>query len=148
MSLEYGIVTENDTEKELVKAIDKCIDEFFAARPGYEHYKSHRLRKSKNDGGVSYRADAIPWDYEYQYEYFNKPFGVFVELYPNTNNEGGQKFKIDGVKWNLFINAVWYPENCKDKTPPEIVELADFILNGISYKTVLIAEYAEGEVRF
>ena len=142
MSFEYGIITENATEKDLVKAIDKCLDEFFSGKPGYEHYKKHQLRKHKNSGGVSYREDAIPWDYEYQYDYFNKPFGVFVELYPNTNDSGGKKFKVDGVTWNLFINAVL------NYDPSEIAELANFILNGIPYKTVLIAEYAEGEERF
>lgn len=149
MALEYGIIMENGTEKELVKAINKCLDEFFAAKPGYEHYKNHRLsKKKKNSGGVSAREDAIAWDYEYQYEYFNKPFGVYVELYPNTGDSGNQKFKIDGVAWNLFINAVLHYENCKEKTPIEIAEFAKFLLNGIPYGSVLIAEYDKGEERF
>lgn len=148
MSLEYGIMTENISEKDLVKVIDKRLSDFFTGKAEYDIYKKHCLNKHKNSGGISFREDAVAWDYEYQYDYSNKPFGVFVELYPNTNDSGDQKFKIEGVTWNLFINQMLHYNNCKDKTPIEIIEFAEFILSEIPCKTVLIAEYGKGEERF
>ncbi len=151
MSLEYGIITNGMTEKELVKAINCRLTEFFAGNQKYDIYKNHKLGKDKTghaSHGKSYREDAIEWDYPFDYGYFNKPFGVYVQLYPNTNEQGAQKFKMEGVTWNLFINAVLHYDDCTEKTPSEIVDFANFILNGIPCETVLIYEYAKLEERF
>ncbi len=155
MAVEYGIITKDRKEKELVNALNKCLTTFFHGRQNYDIYKNHKLAKHKNRGGVSFDEDKIEWDYEYQYDYFNKPFGVYVELYPNTNEEGACKFSAEGVTWNLYIEEIsfeqepemfmWEGKPCKKH--PALAHLVPFLLQGIPFESVLIKEYGEGEER-
>ena len=55
---------------------------FFTGKSKYDIYTNHNLTKHKNRGGISFNPEKIDWDYDYQYDYFNKPFGVSIELYP------------------------------------------------------------------
>ena len=68
--------------QELVKAISKQLGIFFTGKSKYDIYTNHNLTKHKNRGGISFNPEKIDWDYDYQYDYFNKPFGVSIELYP------------------------------------------------------------------
>ena len=155
MAVEYGFITKDIKENDLVKIISKQLELFFAGKSKYDIYKNHNLIKHKNSDGDSFNPDKIEWNYEYSYEYFNKPFGVFLELYPNTNSEGGMKFKEEGVVWNLYVNDIVWSENSGtflwDGKPcdkhPAISKLIPFILEGIPCEAVLIKEYEENEER-
>ena len=148
MALEYGLMTGDMKEKELVSAINARLAKFFTGKPKYDIYKSHSLCKMKYDGGKSYREDAIPWEHEYYYHYFNKPYGAVIQLYPNVNGAGGRKFDKDGVIWNFYINGVLHFDDIKAKTPPQTASLARFILEGLPCGNVLIYEYGKNEERF
>ncbi len=155
MAVEYGIITKDMKEKDLVKAISKQLELFFTGKSKYDIYKNHNLTKRRNSGGISFDSKKIKWDYEYSYDYFNKPFGVFIELYPNTNSKGESKFQVEGVTWNLFVNDIVWSVNSGtflwDGMPcekhPAISRLVPFILEGISCESVLIKEYEQNEER-
>lgn len=82
--------------------------------------------------------------------YIEATYGVYLELYPNTNSEGIQKFKVDGVTWNLLIletgnyvkhNTVIHNNN------PDIDRLRNFMLEGLPFEAVVVYEYKENEDR-
>ena len=148
MSAEYGLITGGMSEKQLVAAISKLLEEYFRGRKEnaqYDIYKYHKLSKHKNRGGISYNPDRIEWDYEYCYDYFNKPFRVSIELYPNTNAEGGRKFQLDGVVWNMYFNAAAFGAVSDNKAA--VKDFLPYLLENMPCDTVLIKEYAKGEDR-
>lgn len=155
MAKEYGVITNEMTEKQLVTIISKRIEDFFRENAtkspedeeAYTRYANHKLRKHKNPGGESYNPEAIEWDYEYQYDYFNKAYGAYLELYPNTNKNGDCKYKIDGVEWNLYVNGIFWETWKEGMVHPTITKLLPFVLEGIPCEKVLIREYAHLEDR-
>lgn len=150
MSAEYGLITGDMKEKDVMAAISRLLEEFFRAKKenvSYDVYKNHKLMKHKNRGGISYNPDRIEWDYEYCYDYFNKPCGVLIEIYPNTNAEGGCKFRNDGVVWNMYFNGAAFgvrPDNSKSSTA---MTFLNFLLENMPFETVLIKQYEQGEDR-
>ncbi|MBQ4166555.1 MAG: hypothetical protein IJD85_09550 [Oscillospiraceae bacterium] len=150
MSVEYGLITGEMKEKDIMAAISKLLEEYFRGRKEnvqYDVYKNHKLMKHKNRGGISFNLDKIEWDYEYSYDYYNNPLGVLIEIYPNTNDEGARKFKIDGVMWNMYFNGAAFGTKAKNSTSKPVVDFLHFLLENMSCETVLIKEYAQGEDR-
>ena len=96
MAIEYGLLTKNMTEKEILQVLNAKLKTFFLEMVDkeYDMYKSYSLKKMKNPGGVSYNPQKIPWDYEYLYHFFHKYYGLTVQMYPNTNDRVSKNSKI------------------------------------------------------
>lgn len=152
MSTEYGLITKELTEKQILKILNDKLKTFFRemADKEFDVYKNYNLSKMKNHGGLSDNPNYIPWDYEYLYYLGHKYYGLSLELYPNTNDEGGQKFKNEGVIWNLaIIEHDWYIRNLKEikKKNPDIKRFVEFFLQDLPFEVVVLYEYADGEER-
>ena len=150
MSVEYGLITGEMKEKDIMAAISKLLEEYFRGRKEnaqYDVYKNHKLSKHKNMGGISYNPERIEWDYEYSYDYFNKPCGILIEIYPNTNDKGERKFKLDGVVWNMYFNGAAFGARVENSNSKPVVDFLRFLLEKLPCETVLIKEYAQGEDR-
>lgn len=117
----------------------------------YNMYKSYSLTKMKNHGGVSYNPKQIPWDYEYLYHFFHKYFGLTVQMYPNTNDKGEQKFKNPDVIWNLYVRECGFYIKKKtkmiNKNNPDIKRFKQFLLQDLPFEVVVVYQYEEGEER-
>lgn len=153
MSTEYGLVTRDMAEKEILKVLNDKLKYFFteAANKNYDIYTSYTLSKMKNHHGISFNPKQIPWDYEYSYQFLHKTYGVFMELYPNTNENGEQKFNNNGVMWNLYIN-----EGQKDETNTAKIlsesnsdtnHFTEHFLKALPFEVVMLYEYEDGEER-
>lgn len=93
--IEYGLITGNMTEKEIVQVLNAKLKTFFLemADEQYNVYKEYALEKMAKNNGVSFNPKQIPWDYEYMYDFGHKYYGLTLQMYPNTNDKGEQKFK-------------------------------------------------------
>ena len=153
MSFEYGLITKDIEEKKIVAVLNKKLHCYFEemAAERYNLYKSYKFSKTRNRHGKSYNPKYIPWDYEYNYMFFHKQYGIYVELYPNTNDIGEQKFKSQGVIWNLYINETGYYVNetgiVVHGNNPDIKCFIEFFLKDVPFDVVLLYEYNQGEDR-
>ncbi|MBQ2802570.1 MAG: hypothetical protein IJF07_01575 [Lachnospiraceae bacterium] len=152
MNIEYGLITKNMTEKEILKVLNAKLKTFFLEMVDeeYDMYKSYSLKKMRNLGGVSYNPKQIPWDYEYFYHFWHKHYGLAMEMYPNTNDKGEQKFKNPDVKWNLYVRECGgYVKNVRvfNKNNPDIKRFKQFLLQDLPFEVVVVYEYEEGEER-
>ena len=104
----------------------------------------------KKNNGISHNPKQIPWDYEYFYDFGHKTYGLTLQMYPNTNDNGEQKFKNPGVMWNLFVrecgmyrkkNKVFWKNN------PDIKRFRQFLLQDLPFEVVVVYQYEEGEER-
>ena len=153
MSIEYGLITKDIEEKKIVAALNKKLQCYFEemAAERYNLYKSYKFSKMKKLNGKSYNPKHIPWDYEYDYMFSHKQYGIYVELYPNTNGIGEQKFKSPGVTWNLYINETGYYVNnagvVLHANNPDIRRFIEFFFKDLPFDVVLLYEYSKGEDR-
>ena len=152
MLADYGILTNDMSEKNVVKVLDQKLDTYFreVADKNYDIYKTYSLRKSKNLGGISNNPKQIPWDYEYMYFFYHKKYGMSITLYPNINEAGEQKFKTPGVVWNLFINDVPMYFNgitFLKRTNPDLPRFVEYLLKDLPFEVVVNYRYAKGEER-
>lgn len=117
----------------------------------FDIYSSYKFSKMKNHHGISFNPKQIPWDYEYCYYFMHKYYGISMELYPNTNVNGEQKFKNLGVTWNLYVNeGTYYVRNTAkivNKSNPDIKRFMEYFLRELPFEVVVIYEYEEGEER-
>lgn len=74
-----------------------------------------------------------------------------MELYPNTNENGEQKFKNPGVIWNLYVHeSDYYVKNIAkivNKSNPDIKRFLEYFLKELPFEMVVLYEYEEGEER-
>lgn len=153
MSIEYGLITKDIEEKKIVATLNKKLQYYFEemAAERYNLYKSYKFSKMKKRNGISYNPKRIPWDYEYDYMFQHKQFGVYLELYPNINETGEQKFKKQDVKWVLYLNeSGFYLNNLGIKinnNNPDIRRFIEFFLKDLPFDVVLLYEYRKGEDR-
>lgn len=153
MSVEYGLLTGDLEEKKILKVLNDKLQRFFVEMTSeqYNLYKSYKFSKMKKRNGKSYNPKRIPWDYEYDYVFFHKQYGVYLELYPNINGTGEQKFKNQGVIWDLYINESSFYINdwgIKIKNSnPDIGRFIDFFLKDLPFDVVVLYEYEKGEDR-
>ncbi|MDO4422816.1 MAG: hypothetical protein Q4C15_12345 [Eubacteriales bacterium] len=153
MSVEYGLLTGDLEEKKILKVLNDKLQRFFVEMTSeqYNLYKSYKFSKMKKRNGKSYNPKRIPWDYEYDYVFFHKQYGVYLELYPNINETGEQKFKKQDVKWVLYLNECgFYLNNWGIKinnNNPDIRRFIDFFLKDLPFDVVLLYEYEKGEDR-
>ncbi len=153
MSVEYGLITKDIEEKKIVAALNIKLQYYFEemAAERYNLYKSYKFSKMRKRDGKSYNPKHIPWDYEYDYMFSHKQYGIYVELYPNTNDTGEQKFKSQGVTWYLYINETGYYLNdygiVAHANNPDIKRFTEFFLKDLPFEVVLLYEYDKGEDR-
>ncbi len=152
MNIEYGLMTGKMTEKEILKVLNSKLKTFFLEIAGkeYDVYNSYSLDKTKNYGGISLNSKQIPWDYKYYYCFFHKYYGLSIEMYPNINDKGEQKFKNPGVIWNLYVGENdWYlKENTTiNESNPDIERFKKFFLQDLPFESVVVYEYEKGEER-
>ena len=153
MSTEYGLITGDMTEKQVLKTLNDKLKYFFTEMVDkrYDVYKNYKFSKMKNHHGISYNPKQIPWDYEYSYLFLHKTYGISMELYPNTNENGEQKFKNPGVIWNLYVyESDYYVKNIAkivNKSNPDIKRFLEYFLKELPFEMVVLYEYEEGEER-
>lgn len=153
MSVEYGLLTGDLEEKKILKVLNDKLQRFFVEMTSeqYNLYKSYKFSKMKKRNGKSYNPKRISWDYEYDYVFFHKQYGVYLELYPNINETGEQKFKKQDVKWVLYLNeSGFYLNNLGIKinnNNPDIRRFIDFFLKDLPFDVVVLYEYEKGEDR-
>ena len=153
MSVEYGLLTGDLEEKKILKVLNDKLKHFFVEMTSeqYNLYKSYKFSKMKKRNGKSYNPKCIPWDYEYDYFFFHKQYGVYLELYPNINGTGEQMFKNQGVIWDLYINEICFYINDwgikKNNSNPDIGRFIDFFLKDLPFDVVVLYEYEKGEDR-
>ena len=143
MSYEYGLMTGNLKEKEIVNIFNAKLENFFRNNPDYNVYRKYHFLKHKHIAGTPANPNAIKWDYDYEYNMSHKYYDVYITMYPNTSPDGRMKFNIPEVKWNLsIIDLDFYikTEVINEKNP-EIPDMIDFLLNDLPFKTVLIQKY-------
>lgn len=150
--IEYGLITGNVTEKEIVQVLNAKLKTFFLemADEQYNVYKDYALEKMAKTNGVSFNPKQIPWDYEYMYDFWHKYYGLTLQMYPNTNDKGEQKFQVPGVIWNLFVNdCKMYTKKNKVlwKSNPDVKRFMKFLLCDLPFEVVVVYEYEEGEER-
>ncbi|SMC72692.1 hypothetical protein SAMN06296952_2466 [Oscillospiraceae bacterium] len=152
MLADYGLLTTDMSEKNVVKVLDQKLDTYFrkVADKNYDIYKTYSLKKSKNLGGISNNPKQIPWDYEYMYFFHHKKYGMNITLYPNINEAGEQKFKTTGVVWNLLVNDVPMYFNgitFLKRTNPDLPRFVEYLLKDLPFEVVVNYRYAKGEER-
>lgn len=152
MSIEYGLITKELSEKEIVSIFNSKLHHFFTGMVDkeYDRYKNYNLTKQRNLGGISLNPKYIPWDYEYSYFLGHKYYGLSMEIYPNTNERGECKFKELGVKWNLWINEIgWYMKDGDviKENNPDIERFTQFLMEDLPFEVVVLYEYEDGEER-
>ncbi|MCM1506870.1 MAG: hypothetical protein NC177_07000 [Ruminococcus flavefaciens] len=143
MPYEYGLMTGDLKEKEIVNILSARLESFFRKNPDYNVYRKYHLLKHKHTAGKPASPNAIRWDYSYEYNMFHKYFGVYITMYPNTSPDGRMKFNIPEVKWNLSINDLDFhikTEVINEKNP-EIPDMIDFLLDNLPFETILIQKY-------
>ena len=153
MNTEYGLITEDMVEKKILKTLNDKLKIFFTEMVDKEFdiYASYKFSKMKNHHGISFNPKQIPWDYEYSYYFMHKHYGISMELYPNTNDNGEQKFKNPRVMWNLYVNeGTYYVRNTAqivNKSNPDIKRFMEYFLRELPFEVVVLYEYEEGEER-
>ncbi len=153
MNTEYGLITADMVEKKILKTLNDKLKTFFTEMVDkeYDIYASYKFSKMKNHNGISLNPKQIPWDYEYSYYFMHKQYGISMELYPNTNDKGEQKFKNPGVTWNLYVNEwthyVSNTTNIVNKSNPDIKRFMEYFLRELPFEVVVIYEYEEEEER-
>lgn len=153
MNKEYGLITDDLIEKKVIKIFNDKLNKYFTeiASKEYAVYKNYNLSKMKNHHGISFNPKKIPWDYEYSYLFSHKTYGIYLEIYPNTNSNGEHKFDHPGVVWNLYVNEqnqyVKNVSNIVQKSNPDIKRFLDYLLEDLPFEIVVLYEYEKGEDR-
>ena len=82
MSVEYGLLTGDLEEKKILKVLNDKLQRFFVEMTSeqYNLYKSYKFSKMKKRNGKSYNPKRISWDYEYDYVFFHKQYGVYIRV--------------------------------------------------------------------
>ncbi|OWR29860.1 hypothetical protein CDO73_12295 [Saccharibacillus sp. O23] len=130
--IEYGIVSAPSEEKPLAANLKA----FFAPL-------NRVMVKTKSKGLLNAR---LPYVYSHYYWNLNKEMQVYVELYPNTDNEGKRKFANPDVGWILFANM-------REVPPPHGVPIEEQeqyvqeLLAASGFPYVVLHEYRDGEER-
>ena len=149
-AIEYGIKTGNKSEREIIKVINKILEEEITKTPDNK-YRNNQIKKTKSKGGV-YSLDTGVKDsdlFDFTYFYFNKYWTLTIELYPNKCKKG-LIFDEDGVTWNLFF---YHLDNnlilCNSKEPSlsRTNRVINKIIEAIPYEGILLKKYDEYEDR-
>lgn len=149
-SIEYGIKTGNKSEREIIKVINKILEEEITKSPDNK-YRNNQIKKTKSKGGV-YSLDTGVKDsdlFDFTYFYFNKYWTLTIELYPNKCKKG-LIFDEDGVTWNLFFchldnNLILC--NSKEPSLSRTNRVINKIIEAIPYEGILLKKYDEHEDR-
>lgn len=131
-SIEYGIVSKAADEKMLTAKIKSFFEPL-----------NRVMVKTKSKGLLEAR---LPYVYKHFYWNLNKEIQVYVELYPNVDEEGKRKFDNLEVGWVLFANM-------KDVHPPYQVPFEEQqhyvkeLLEAGGFPYITLHEYADDEER-
>lgn len=139
MRADYTLITGDISEKELVKRISKNIDRIVGVEP---RIKNRKLVKKPHTGMCNPFEPEKEFHYEEHYIFRNRYIYIFVELYPNVNDNQEVKFDVEGAMWNLYIDD-YRDTDVTDNSEPLIEEL----LKDIPVKYSLIKEYIGNENR-
>lgn len=119
--------------------ISKNIDKVVGVEP---RIKNRKLVKKPNTGIANPDAPEKEFHYDTHYIFHNRYIYIFVELYPNINNEQEIKFNVEGAKWNLYLDDYRSTDADEDREP-----LIEELLKDIPVKYTLIKEYIGNENR-
>lgn len=112
---EYGFVALAKEEKFIMKRLNEFLERY-----------NRMFSKSKNKDLLKAR---LPFIYKHFYFNLNKEMGVYMELYPNQDNEGKYKYlEYKNVGWILKVRILnHFPGYEKGKTEDYIKNILDVI---------------------
>lgn len=131
-SIEYGLVSTAADEK----ILSANMKSFFEPL-------NRVMVKTKSKGLLEAR---LPYVYKHFYWNLNKEIQVYVELYPNVDEEGKRKFDHPEIGWVMFVNM-------KDVHPPYHVPVEEQrqyvqeLLEACGFSCIILHEYADDEER-
>ena len=131
-SIEYGLISTATNEKALTAKMKSFFEPL-----------NRVMVKTKSKGLLEAR---LPYVYKHFYWNLNKEIQVYVELYPNVDEEGKRKFDNPEIGWVLFVNM-------KNVHPPYQVPLEEQqryvkeLLEAGGFPYLALREYAEDEER-
>jgi hypothetical protein len=125
---EYGIICKEKDEKLIIKNIEDYLQPM-----------NRTLSKNKNKTILEAR---LPYVYKYMYFNLNKEKRVYLEIYPNIDQDGKYKFESNNINWIVFFNKLDLVTGEENQD-----EYINSILESTKFEYVLLKEYAENEER-
>lgn len=139
---EYGILYTKTREKALLEELNQHLAVVF------DGYGPAKLSKTKSAIMLEAR---LPFVYTHFYSASIKKYGVYLELYPNTDTNLVKKFPKTEASWVLFVNpSNYYTDNdgvLHHTVNPRLPELIQALLDRLSMPSELLHTYTEGEER-